>query len=54
MFVYQLTLDTLELKKGKGTYYVLSRKSKRVYNSKFKSLYTTFLRSIKLSGIAWE
>ena len=29
-FVYQLTLDTLELKKGKGTDYVLSWKSEGV------------------------
>ena len=32
-FVYQLTLDTLELKKDKGTDYVLNRKSNGVYNS---------------------
>ena len=48
-FVYQLTLDTLELKKDKGTDYVLSWKSKGVFNSKLKSLYTAFLNSIKLS-----
>ena len=47
--VYQLTLDTLELKKGKGTDYVLSWKSKVVFNSKLKSLYTAFLHSIKSS-----
>ena len=39
-FVYQSTLDTLELRKYKGTDYVL--------NSKLKSLYTAFLHSIKL------
>ena len=49
-FVYQPTLDTLELKKGKGTDYVLSWKSKGVYNSKRKPLYTPFLLSIKRSG----
>ena len=49
-FVYQPTLDTLELKKDKSTGYVLSWKSKRVYNSKLKPLYTAFLHSIKLSG----
>ena len=36
MFVYQSTLDTLELKKDKGTDYVLSCKSKGVNNSKLK------------------
>ena len=32
-FVYQPTLDTLELKKDKGTDYVLIWKSERVYNT---------------------
>ena len=50
MFFYQPTLDTLELKKDKDTDYVLSWKSQRVYNSKLKSLYKTFLHSIKISG----
>ena len=50
MFVYQPTLDTLELKKDKGTDYVLSWRSKGVYNSKLKPLHTTFLHSIKRSG----
>ena len=49
-FVYQPTLDTLELKKDKGTDHVLSWKSNGVYNSKLKPLYTAFLHSIKLSG----
>ena len=48
-FVYQPTLDDLELKKDKGTHYVLSCKSKGVYNSKRKPLYTALLHSIKLS-----
>ena len=47
--VYQPTLGTLELKKYKGTDYVLSWKSKGVYNSKLKSLRTAFLYRIKLS-----
>ena len=47
--VYQPTLDTLELKKDKGIDYVLSWKSKGVFNSKLKSLYTALLNSIKLS-----
>ena len=50
LFVYQPTLDTLELKKDKGTYYILSWKSNGVYNSKLKPLYTAFVNSIKLSG----
>ena len=49
-FVYQPTLDTLEIKKDKGTDYVLSWKSKGLYSSKLKPLYTAFLHSIKLSG----
>ena len=48
-FVYQPTLDTLELKKNKGTNYVLCWKSKGVYNSKLKPVHTAFLHSIKLS-----
>ena len=49
-FVYQPTLDTLELKKDKGTDSVICWKSKGVYNSKLKTLYTTFLHSINFSG----
>ena len=49
-FIYHPSLQTLELKKDKGTDYILSWKSNRVYNSKLKSLYTAFLHSIKLSG----
>ena len=41
-FVYQPTLDTLELKKVKCTDYVLSWKSKGLYTSKLKLLYTAF------------
>ena len=55
MLVYQPKLDTLELKKGKGTDYLLSWKSKWVYNSELKTLYTAYIllilyNSIKLSG----
>ena len=49
-FVYQPTLDTLELQKDKGTDYALSWKSKAIYNSKLKPLHTAFLHSIKLCG----
>ena len=48
-FVYKPTLDTLELKKDKGTDYVLRWKSNGVYNSTLKPLYTVFLHSIKPS-----
>ena len=50
MFMYQPTLNMLEFKKAKGTYYVLSWKSKGVDTSKLKPLCTAFLHSIKLSG----
>ena len=50
MFVYQPTLDMLELKKDKGTNYVLSWKSEGVHTSKFQPLYAAFLHSMKLSG----
>ena len=46
-FVYKRTLDDLEFKKGKGTDYVLSWKSKGIFNSKLKPLYTAFLNSTK-------
>ena len=47
-FFYQPTLDALELKKDKGSDYLLSWISNRVFNSKLKSLCTTFLNNIKL------
>ena len=50
MFFHQSTCDMLELKKYKSADYVLSQKSKGVYTSKLKSLYTAFLHGIKLSG----
>ena len=43
MFAYQPTLDLLELRKGKGTDYVFSCKSKGIYNSELKPLYTAYL-----------
>ena len=42
MFVHQPTFNTLELKEDKGTEYVISWKSKGVYTSKLKPLYTAF------------
>ena len=50
-FVYQPTLDTLQLKKAKALIMFLSWKTKEVYNSKLKSLYTVFLHSIKFSNL---
>ena len=50
MFVYEPGLITFELKKDKSTDYVLSWKSKGVYTSKLKPLYTAFLHSRKFSG----
>ena len=47
---YQPILDILELQKDKDTDYDLNWKSKGVFNSKFRSLYTAFLYIIKLSG----
>ena len=48
--VYQPTIHTLEPKKEKVTYYILSWKLNGVYNFKHKPLYTASLHSIKLSG----
>ena len=45
LFINQY-LDTLELNKGEGTDYVLSLKSKGVFNFKLKLLYTAFSNSI--------
>ena len=40
----------LKLKKDKATDYVLGQKSKGIYSSKLKPLYTTSLHNINLSG----
>ena len=50
MFVYQSTFSTLELKEYKITKYVISWKSKGVFNSKLAPLYTAFLHNTKLSA----
>ena len=44
LFINQ-TLDTLQLKKDKRADYLLSWKSKRVFNSKLKPIYTVFLHN---------
>ena len=49
MFVYQSKTDMLELKKDKGTDYVLSWKSKRTYTFKINLLHAAFLHSINFS-----
>ena len=54
MLDYPPRLDTLESKKDKGTDYVLILKSKGVYNSKLKPLYTAFLHSKNFLDIKWE
>ena len=48
-FVDQLTIKDLKLKKVKETDYILSWKSKGLFNSKLKLLYTAFLSIINLS-----
>ena len=42
--------QNVDKKNHKGIDYVISRKSKGVYSSKLKSLYTNFIHSIKRSG----
>ena len=54
MFVYQPTLDMLELQKEKGNDYVLSWKSKGLYPFELKPLYTAFLHSINFLYIEWK
>ena len=49
VFVYQPTIDTLQLKEEIGTNYVLSCKSKEKCISKLEPIYSAFLHSIKLS-----
>ena len=47
MFVYQPTFNVLELKNSKGTEYIVSWKSKEIYNSKLIALHGTFLPNVK-------
>ena len=49
MFSYQLTLNTLEFNKDKGTNYLICWNSKGVHTSKLNPLYTAFLNTIKHS-----
>ena len=54
MYVYQLSLDTLELKKDKGTDYGLSWKSKGLFTSKPKPLHNALFIAWVFLGINWE
>ena len=47
MFIYQPTLNMLELKNDKSTEYIISWKSKELYNSKLIALYGAFLPDVK-------
>ena len=47
MFIYQPTFSVSELKKDKGTEYIIGWKSKGVYNSKLIALHGDFLPNIK-------
>ena len=47
IFVYQPTFNVLELKKDKGTEYIISWKSKGVYNSKLIASDGAFLANLK-------
>ena len=51
IIVYQTTLDALELRKGKGTAYVLNRKSKGAFNSKLIPVYSPFLNRRKSKSL---
>ena len=50
VFVYQPLFNMLELKKDKGTEYVIGWRSKGVYNSKLTSWHGTFLPNMKYFG----
>ena len=58
LFINQHLMPLELKKKHKGSDYVLICKSKGVFNSKVKPLYTAFLNSIKISeyriGITFE
>ena len=54
MFVYRPKLDMLNFKKDKSTGYILSWKSKGVFTSKFKPLYTVFYIAQNFLDIKWE
>ena len=47
MFVYQPIINVLKLKNDKRTEYIISWKSKGIYNSKLIGLHGTFLPNVK-------
>ena len=47
MFVYQPTLDVLELKTEKGTDYIIGWRAKGLYSSKLIALLVAFLSNVK-------
>ena len=47
LFVYQSTFNVLELKNDKGRKYIISWKSKGLYNSKLIALHGAFLSNVK-------
>ena len=53
-FFLSISIQCIRIKKDKVTDYVLSRKSKGVYNSKLQLFYAAFLHSIKLSESRME
>ena len=50
MFVYQLTFNTLKLKKDKGTDYVIGSKFKGLFKSKLLPLHGAYIPNIKYFG----
>ena len=50
MFVYQPTFNALDIKKDKGTDYLIGWESKGVYTPEIILLHTAFLHRIKVSG----
>ena len=49
MFAYQVKFNTIELKKDNDTNYLISWKSKGVYNCKLTPVNTAFLHKVKIS-----
>ena len=47
IFVYQTIINVLELKKGKSAEYIISWKSKGVYNFELIALHGAFLPNVK-------
>ena len=54
MFVYQPTFNALDIKKDKGTDYLIGWESKGVYTPEIIPLHTAFLHRIKVLDIECE